>query len=634
MPVRRAACQEAFSYQVNVAEAIAQRFALLGVEQCFSVTGGGAMFLNDAFARCAEIDVAYNHHEQASAMAAEGYARVANRPAIVNLTTGPGVINALTGVHGAFTDSIPMIIVSGQVKSSTSTLQTYSSSDALRQLGDQEAPTDRIVAPLVKHYVSVTGHDQLCEQIDTAYDLSISGRPGPVWLDVPIDVQQQEISDTCAETLANIASSSLRNISTPDYQYPPIDTLNSAVERVLGELICASRPLILLGGGLRLAGMISELEAILDAWAIPTAVSWSAIDAISEHHPCYAGRPSSVGDRCGNLILESSDLLIVMGCRLNIRQIGYNYESFASNSKILMIDIDKRELLKPTLRLEEGINLDLKVFLPALRKKLQVAMQPPSHAEYLERCKKIVRLYSARREQRKCTGLSVYKFIEKLSEFWRNGDVVVCGNGSACVATFQVAHTAPGVRIFTNSGSASMGYDLPAAIGASSATTERVWCLAGDGSIMMNIQELQTIVHHHKNIVVVLLENGGYASIRMSQQRFFSRHAGCDHESGLSFPDYHMIFSAFGLSKAGEVSNLTDLTNLPLSSLKGPSYIIAHLAADEDFAPKVAAKRTSDGEISSSSFADMSPHLDQSELTAALKWLTQLTHSSESLNEM
>lgn len=620
---------------MNVAEAIAGRLAFLGVEQCFSVTGGGAMFLNDAFDQCAGINVIYNHHEQGSAIAAEGYARVANKPAIVNVTTGPGVINTLTGVHGAFTDSIPMIIVSGQVKTSTSTLQVYSASDALRQLGDQEAPTDQLVTPLVKHYATVTGHDQLIELVDTAFELATSGRPGPVWLDVPIDVQQEEIAHVRAENLASISSYSPKNFHRTEYEPPTANEVQSAVERVVSALRSASRPLILVGGGLRLANMIPELEAILDIWNIPTAVSWSAIDAVSELHPCYVGRPSSVGDRCGNFIVESSDLLIVLGCRLNIRQIGYNVESFATNAKVIMIDVDARELLKPTLRLEERINLDLKDFLPVLKQNLQKVGQPSSQTEYLHRCKKIVRLYSARNEKRDCTGLSAYKFIEKLSEFWRAGDVVVCGNGAACVVTFQVAHTAPGVRIFTNSGSASMGYDLPAALGASAATTERVWCLAGDGSIMMNIQELQTIVHHHKNIIVVLLENGGYASIRMSQHRFFSRHAGCDQKSGLSFPDYQKLFEVFGLRKIAEISDLMSLNNtLFHSSLNGPGYIIAHLATDEDFAPKIAAKKTADGRIESSTYADMSPHLAHSEFVSAMRWLTESPNSSSSEHEM
>lgn len=605
---------------MNVAEAIVMRFAQLGVNQCFCVTGGGAMFLNDAFDQCDDIHVVYNHHEQASAISAEGYARLANKPAIVNVTTGPGVTNSLTGVHGAYTDSIPMIVVSGQVKTATSARHVYGTSAAIRQLGDQEVPVELLATPIVKHFVAVDSAADLIHKIDNAFLLATTGRPGPVWLDVPIDVQQKQVG------FGLNTSSAVPKLLVNDhsFEYPKSSHthLLSEVRGVVSALQTALRPVLLVGGGVRLAGMLSELEKLLDTWSLPTAVAWSAIDAVSEHHPCYAGRPGSVGDRYGNFVVESSDLLIILGCRLNIRQIGYEFHSYATNARILMIDIDSRELSKPTLDLHAAIHLDIKDFLPLLRKELQSLRQPKSHLQYLSRCKKIEDKYSARNEKRPSSGMSVYKFIEKLSTCWVSSDTIVCGNGSACVVTFQVAHTPSGIRMFTNSGSASMGYDLPAAIGASAATVGRVWCIAGDGSIMMNIQELQTIVHHKKNIIIVLLSNAGYSSIRMSQRRFFSRYSGCDEPSGLSFPDYQKVFDAFGLTKIAEINGIDELDMPSLNSLTGPGYIIANLSKDEDFAPKVSSKKTANGHITSSRMHDMAPHLSDRRIADVIQWLT------------
>ena len=605
---------------MNVAEYIAKRLAFLGVKQSFSVTGGGAMFLNDAFANCAGISTTYNHHEQACAMAAEGYARVCNKPAVVVVTTGPGGLNTLTGVHGAYTDSIPMLIVSGQVKTTTTTKFMYPSSTALRQLGDQEAPVDLLVKAIVKDYFFISDLTTVAAQVDAAFALATTGRKGPVWLDIPIDVQQAEVelaieSVSCKPMLETYTK-------RHRHEYPQInkEALRNKVFDISNHLQHSERPLFLVGGGLRSAGAISLFHELLNQWPIPTVVAWSAIDAISDSHPCHTGRPSTVGDRCGNFVVQSADLLVVLGCRLNVRQIGYEARNFASNAKIVMVDIDSREFKKPYLRVDESVHADLKEFLELLMEQVSVMEQPPVHAEYLRRCKHIQRKYSAASETRSCDGLSVYHFVEKLSEFWQPGDVVACGNGAACVSTFQVARTKPNVRIFTNSGSASMGYDLPAAIGASIAAESKVWCLAGDGSVMMNIQELQTIAFLKLNIVVVILDNGGYASIRMSQNRFFQRHAGCDEKSKLGLPNYERVCEAFGLRNLGRVKDLSKLSSL-LTDAEGPAFLIAELSRNEDFAPKVAAHKTQSGEIKSSSFEAMSPLLDAGESESILNWL-------------
>ena len=605
---------------MNVAEYIANRFAFLGVKQSFSVTGGGAMFLNDAFASCDAISTTYNHHEQACSMAAEGYARILNLPAVVVVTTGPGGINTLTGVHGAYTDSIPMLIVSGQVKTTTTTRFVYDSSIALRQLGDQEAPIDLLVKSIVKEYFFICDPNQVSASVDAAYTLATEGRKGPVWLDIPIDIQQKDL-DLRPDTELR-KHSVAPYVARHQHEHPEIDraALRSEAADVYNSLKLAERPVFLVGGGLRSAEAIPLFQEILEHWSVPTTVAWSAIDAISDVHPCHVGRPSTVGDRCGNFVIQSADLLIVLGCRLNVRQIGYEARNFASNAQIIMVDIDSREFFKPTLRLSKFIHADLREFLELLADKIKGVDQPPAHLEYLRRCKLVQSKYRASAEPRKCDGLSVYHFIERLSEFWQPGDTVVCGNGAACVSTFQIARTKPNVRIFTNSGSASMGYDLPAAIGASVATGARVWCLAGDGSIMMNIQELQTLAFLQLNIIVVILENGGYASIRMSQDRFFGRHAGCDEESDLGFPDYKNVLGAFGLKNLGRISDLSSVDKA-LCNAKGPAFVVAELSRNEDFAPKVAAHKTKSGEIKSASFENMSPLLDERESQKTLSWL-------------
>lgn len=587
---------------IRIADYIVQLLAEHGLKDVFMVTGGGAMHLNDAFGRSSAFHVMCCHHEQACAIAAESYFRLTGRLAAVNVTTGPGGLNTLTGLHSAWTDSLGMVVVSGQVKRET--LAQLMGPPGLRQLGDQEVDIVSVVRPLTKFAVLVEHPQDVRHHLEKAIHLARSGRPGPVWVDVPSDVQGAEIDPT-----------TLQGFHPEPQTHPP---LAPQIEAFLNLLKQAKRPVFLPGSGVRIAGSELAFRQLAEALQIPVATAFNAHDLLEDEHPCLVGRPGTVGDRAGNFAVQNADLVIVLGCRLNIRQIGYNWTTWAHGSRKVMVDIDALELAKSTLHLDLPIQADLKDFFRVLQER-GLPKARPEHAKFLLWCRIRRERYPVVMEKHrtKSEPVNPYVFTEALFSHLPLEQIVVAGNGTACVVTFQAARLKPGQRLYSNSGCASMGYDLPAAIGACLASGHKpVVCLAGDGSLMMNLQELQTVVHHHLPILLMIYNNGGYHSIRQTQKTYFPYGPiGFDAMSGVSFPDFSKIAAAFGIPHL-LIRSHEDLNPI-LSECFGRAWpLICEVMLDPDqpFEPKPSSRRLEDGRMISSPLEDLSPFLDRAEL--------------------
>jgi|CXWL01.1.fsa_nt_gi acetolactate synthase-1/2/3 large subunit len=595
---------------MKVSEYVASFLADQGVRHVFMVSGGGAMHLNDAFGRESRMQVICNHHEQACAMAAEGYARVSGHVGVLNVTTGPGSINALNGVFGAWTDSIPLLVISGQVKQET--CMTSYQLPGLRQLGDQEADIISMVQGITKYAVMVTDPLTIRFHLEKAMYLAKSGRPGPCWIDIPIDVQAAKIDPSVLPGFTPVEPASSDRS----------ELLTAQCREVIERLMTASRPVLMVGTGVRLAGAVETFERIITKLRIPVTTAWTAHDLIPTDHELYCGRPGTVGDRPGNFTVQNSDLLIVIGSRLNIRQVSYNWKAFARHAYKVQVDVDRTELSKPTVRPDLAICCDATAFLEELERQLdRLSYDPSLHAGWLAWCKeRVVRYPVVLPRHREFNGaINPYHFLDQLCRALEPDDVIVCGNGAACVVTFQVAHIKRGQRLFCNSGSASMGYDLPASIGAAVAREgKRVICLAGDGSIQMNIQELQTLVHHQFPVKIFVLDNNGYLSIRQSQKNFFNFLVGESEASGVSFPDMVQIGQAYGIPSL-QVEGPDFLPSVErVLAAPGPQICQVKLDAEQQFEPKLSSRSLPDGRIVSAPLEDLYPFLERDELLGNL----------------
>jgi acetolactate synthase-1/2/3 large subunit len=591
---------------MRVSEYVAQRLVEFGVRHVFMLTGGGAMFLNNAIGNQPGIQTIFNHHEQACAMAAEGYARLTGQPGVINVTTGPGGINAMNGVFGAWMDSIPMLVISGQVKRET-LLATYHL-PGLRQIGDQEADIISMVKSITKYAVLVDDPASIRYQLEKAWHLAQSGRPGPVWLDLPIDVQTSQIDPEA-----------LSGYDPAVEQSGPEMDLTALCGSVLEKIAQAERPVILAGKGIRLGGALAEFEKVIRGLNIPVVPGWTSLDLIASDDPLFCGRPGDLATRAGNFTVQNADLLLVLGNRLGLRQVSYNWNSFARFAYKIQVDIDELEFQKPTVKPDLAIHSDVKPFLNELARQIETSgYRPGKHAGWLAWCKERVARYPVvlpRHRENKDGRINPYHFIEQLFAQLEAEDVVVCGNGTANVVAFQAAHLQAGQRLFANTGDASMGYDLPAAIGAAVARGgKRVICLAGDGSLQLNIQELQTVLHNRLPVKLFVLNNNGYLSIRLSQKNMFNRLTGESEQSGVSFPDIVKLAEAYGLPAMR--MGYEQLESGIREALAHPGPVVCDVLLDPDqpFEPRISSKQLPDGRIVSSNLEDMFPFLDAQEL--------------------
>ncbi len=589
---------------IKLTDFIANYLADAGLQHVFMLTGGGAMHLNNSLGKHPKLKTICNHHEQACAMAAESYARLSNKIPIVNVTTGPGGLNTLNGVFGAWVDSIPMLVISGQVRYDTTIESTGLN---IRQLGDQECDIIPTVKPMTKYAVSVTDPQLIKYHLQKALFIAKNGRPGPVWIDIPMNVQGATIDET-------------KLISFDEKIYfPKVPTIESStIKNVFEKILAAKRPVILAGSGVRSSGQHDLFLKLIDALKIPVTTAWNAHDVLYDDHPCYVGRPGSVGDRAGNYAVQNSDLLLVLGCRLNIRQIGYNWKAFAREAFKIIVDIDPLELIKPTVRVDMPVHGDAADFMQKMLEEIK-KNPVPENKFWMDWCTTRKNRYPVVLDEYRELKEKVnpYVFMRTLSEALPEHQIIVTGDGTACVTSFQAMKLKKGQRLYTNSGCASMGYDLPGAIGACvAANNETIICLAGDGSIQQNIQELATIAYHQYPIKIFVLNNNGYHSIRQTQNNFFGTpFVGVGPESGLGFPSFEKLANAFGFPflKCDKHADLEKIISAALKE-KGPVICEIILTLEQQFAPKLSSKRLEDGRMVSRPLEDLAPFLSREEL--------------------
>ena len=705
--------------KIKVAKLIARLLAQNGITHCFSVTGGGAMHLNDGIGHEPGIQTLYMHHEQACAIAAESYARIYNKPACLCVTTGPGGTNAITGVVGAWLDSIPMIVLSGQVRYDTTARW---SETGIRSMGDQEFDITRSIDCMTKYSEMVTDVSRIRYALEKCIYLSQTGRPGPCWLDIPLDIQgayveesrlltfsPEEYEKECAERLSILEESGGKLdaalLQKLKRQPERLTKDSPLIETVIEKLKTAKRPVFYTGNGIRIAGAHDLFLRAADRLGIPVVTGWNNQDTIADAHPLYAGRPGGMGDRPGNFAVQNSDMILSVGSRLSIRQVGYNYETWARAAYVMVCDIDEEELKKPSVHCDLPIHADARNFLEALCERLEELGYGGHGSHYqdlnrlsgcsygkndasgaflfdggeglpgmtwLETCAHWRETYPVYRDAYAAHGsdepVNVYEFFHELSGMLSEDQVTVVGNGSACVVGGHSYIIKDGTRFISNSAIASMGYDLPAAIGACTAchdvsgriagpwrkaenaaqdkayalgeleTARRdpywtgrhesyppyyehdIICPTGDGSIMMNLQELQTIAAHRMPIKIFLINNGGYHSIRQTQKNLFQGEplVGIGVDSfDLSFPDFEKVSGAFGIPfvRIKHNTGLKEGIRQTLST-EGPVICEILVSLDQNFEPKSSAKKLPDGSLVSPPLEDLTPFLSEEEMDA------------------
>lgn len=597
--------------KIRLADYVAEFLVEHGVTDVFSVVGGGAMHLNDALGHNEGLKVTYNHHEQACAMAAEAYARLDNKIAAVCVTTGPGGTNALTGVVGGWLDSIPMFIISGQVRYDTTARYALQFTEKpLRAMGDQEYDIVKSVEPMTKYAVMIEDPTRIRYALEKGWHLAVTGRPGPVWIDIPVNFQGAYIETDDLEGYDSAAD----DAALP----PPVG--KDVIETVLEKIRNAKRPVFHAGYGIRLSGGYEAFRRAVEKLNIPVVTYWNAVDLIEDDHPLYCGRAGNMGDRPGNWAVQNADLILAVGTRISIRQVGYNWKTWARAAEVIMVDIDQAEMKKPTLHIDLPVWADAKDFLTKLE---EAAAGPVSSGQgWIETCQRWKREYPVvqpHQWEEKETGVNVYAFVRYLSGRLPENSLTAVSNGACCVVGNQAYVIQKGSRMANNSAIASMGYGLPAAIGTCIGGNRRpTVCLEGDGSIMMNLQELQTILTNELPVKVFLINNQGYHSIRITQTNLFSEHCkvGIGPESkDLSFPDFKKIAEAFGYRYYSADSNEKMKAAVDEAlAVEGPVFCEIFTDTDQVWEPKSSTKRLADGSLYSPPLEDLAPFLPREEL--------------------
>ena len=610
--------------KIRLADYVANFLVEHGVTDVFSVVGGGAMHLNDALGHNEGLHVTYNHHEQASAIAAEAYARLDNKIAALCVTTGPGGTNALTGVVGGWLDSIPMFVISGQVRYDTTARFAFKDTGAVvRAMGDQEYDIVKSVEPMTKYAVMIEEPNMIRYALEKAWHLATTGRPGPVWIDIPVNYQGGYIETDelegydPAEDDANLP------------QKVSDDVLKTVIEKIKN----AKRPVLHAGYGIRLSGGYSAFREVIEKLNIPIVTYWNAVDLIEDEHPLYTGRAGNMGDRPGNWAIQNADLVLAIGTRISIRQVGYNWKTWARAAEVIMVDIDEGEMKKPTLHVDMPIWADAKDFLEGLNRVIDSDSESSdvdskekskvfSGEEWNATCQRWKKDYPAvlpRQWEENGETANVYAFVRYLSSKLPENSLTAVSNGACCVVGNQAYVIQKGSRMANNSAIASMGYGLPAAIGTCIGGGRRdTICLEGDGSIMMNLQELQTIITNQLPIKIFLINNNGYHSIRITQTNLFSNHTkiGIGPESGdLSFPEFKKLAEAFGFRYYSARSN-EEMKNVvdEVLKLEGPVFTEIFTDTKQVWEPKSSTKRLEDGTLVSPPLEDLAPFLPREEL--------------------
>lgn len=607
--------------KIKVSDYIAEYMVEHGIKDVFTVVGGGAMHLNDSLGHKDGLHCTYHHHEQAASIAAESYFRINNDMALLCVTSGPGAINALNGVAGAYMDSIPMIVVSGQTKS---TLTVASSRLPLRTLGNQEFDIIPCVKTMTKYSVMVMNALEIKKHLDIAFKMAVSGRPGPCWIDIPLDIQgayieTDELTESDTDALPEENSN---GFALSDEQRAEITKASEYdFAGLIGKIKSAKRPVIYGGNSIRISGSYELFRKLVEKLNVPVVTGWNSIDLLPTENPLYCGRGGIMGDRAGNFAVQNSDLLISFGSRLSIYQVGYNIDTWARAAHIIAVDIDPAELVKPTIRANEKVLGDVAEFMKKLDLELdRTGTDRPGNDDWAKQCRTWKEKYRVAQPKHYLQEeANVYAFVDTLSKAIPEGMNTVVANGSASVVGSQTYYIKENQRFIMNCALSSMGYELPAAIGACIADNRKpLVCIAGDGSIQMNIQELQTIITNNLPIKIFVINNEGYHQIRLTQSNIFKEHTrvGLGPESGdLSFPSMEKLAEAYGYHYLSCKKN-AEINDFAERALEYEGPVIAEIFVDtkQVYEPKSATKRLEDGSLYSPPLEDLAPFLDPQEL--------------------
>ncbi len=576
------------------------------VRHIFLLPGGGCMHLVDAVGRNRDLEFVCNLHEQASAIAAEAYGQYTNHLGAALVTTGPGGTNAITGVAGAWLDSTPCLFLSGQVKRAD-----LATGRGVRQMGFQEIGIVDIVRSITKYATTVTEPREIRYHLEKALYLARSGRPGPVWLDIPLDVQAAEID------VDNLPAFDPREAAAPAAQ----DRLAEQVRRTIELLNQAERPVILVGNGVRLACAQAEFLELCEQLQIPVLTTWKTLDLLPDDHPLYVGRPGAVGQRGANFAQQNADFILTVGARLDLGQTGYNHPNFARAARKVMVDVDAAEIAKMQTPIDVPICADARAFLQEmLRQRDRVA--PRDRSAWLARCQEWKRRYPVILPEywQEREGVSLYVLIDVLSDALQPGDLLIPGSSGACSeVTLQAWRSRPGVRVFNTPGLGAMGFGVPASLGGClAAGRARTVCIDGDGGFAMNCQELETIRRLDLPIKFFVLNNAGYGSIRATQQAYFQgRLVASSFDSGLTLPDIRRVAEAYGVA-TDVLANHDHIREDVRRVLERPGPVVCEVQVtpNQTTAPRLSSYQRADGTMASRPLEDLWPFLPREEFYA------------------
>ena len=586
---------------IKVSDFVVKYLVEKGIHDIFLVSGGGIMYMLDSVGSNPDMTYYCNYHEQACAISAEGYARISGGIGACLVTTGPGGTNALSGVASAWVDSIPIIVLSGQVRSDL--IADYTK---IRQMGPQEGNVVEMARPVTKYAATLLDPQKVSYELGKAFYLAVSGRPGPVWIDFPLDVQRAEIDETALETFV-----------PPTLEVTP-GRLEAQARQFLQIARDAHRPLFLLGNGIHIASAEALMRELLEKMPFPVVLPNCAKDIVPESHSNYMGVFGTAGQRRANFALQNADCVFFLASGINVTKAGFNYKDFAPKAKKVLIDIDEGQLYHQVIRADFAVQTDVHVFLSELLRQIDVdelQFSPP--AKWLEACNRWKERYPIILEEfyQDKEHVNSYLFVDKLSDLLSSEDIVVAGNGIDAVSYWQAFKVKPGQRTMISGNWGPMGWDLPAAIGACIRGKRRTICLCGDGSLQWNVQEMLTIKHYHLPIKIFIFNNQGYTNIRLTQANFFGRFVGADEASGVSNPGFANLAAAYGLAYSQIRTNAEIEDGIRgVLQTEGPTLCELNIGAEQGITPKASAFRREDGTLESRPLEDMAPFLPREEI--------------------
>jgi acetolactate synthase-1/2/3 large subunit len=569
------------------------------IRDIFLVAGGGIMHILDSVGTNPGMTYYCNYHEQACAISAETYARVSGKVGACLVTTGPGGTNALTGVAGAWVDSIPILVLSGQVRRDL--IADYTK---IRQRGPQEGNIVEMARPITKYATTVLDPQMIKYELEKALFLATTGRPGPVWLDIPLDVQASEIDET-----------QLRGFDPPAI----IDNdLKEQVRQFLGIVSGMRRPLFICGNGIHLGRAEDELDELLEKMPFPVVLPHAAKDLVPEDYPRYVGVFGTAGQRRANFAVQNADCIVSLASGLSVEKVGFNFNAFAPNAKKVFVDIDEGQLFHQAVKPDFAVKADIRDFLAEVLRQIdEGGLRFCPSPEWIDACAVWKKRYLPMSEKHETDKrhVSSYLFMDKLSDQLGADDILVTGNGIDAATYWQAFRVKPGQRTMITGNWGAMGWDLPAAVGACVAGRRRTICVTGDGSSQMNVQELMTMSHYHLPIKIFVFNNRGYTNIRTTQSKFFGRFVGADEESGVSNPDFSFLAAAYGLNYSFIRTNEAIEAGISHSlNMNGPSLCEVNISSAQEISPKSSSYRREDGTVASRSLEDMWPPLPPEEV--------------------